>query len=103
MSKGTVNDQSIAAGAGHYVMGSVVSRDGTTIGYRQLGRGPGLVVLHGAMEASQSHLQLAQALADGFTVYLPDRRGRRMSGPYGKDHSVKNDVEDMDALLAKTG
>src|SRR5438270_11574294 len=82
---------------------SVVSRDGTTIGYRELGRGPGLVVLHGAMESSQSHLQLAQALADGFTVYLPDRRGRGMSGPYGKDHGVKNDVEDMEALLTKTG
>ena len=84
------------------VTGSVVSRDGTTIGYRQLGRGPGLVVLHGAMESSQSHLQLAQALADGFTVYLPDRRGRGMSGPYGKGHAVKNDVEDMEALLTKT-
>src|SRR5438105_7268486 len=84
------------------VTGSVVSRDGTTIGYRELGRGPGLVVLHGAMESSQSHLQLAQALADGFTVYLPDRRGRGMSGPYGKGHAVKNDVEDMEALLTKT-
>ncbi|MEA2634748.1 MAG: hypothetical protein QOH92_1515 [Chloroflexota bacterium] len=98
-----VNDQSVVAGAGHYVTGSVISKDGTTIGYRQLGRGPGLVVLHGAMESAQSHMQLAEALADSHTVYLPDRRGRGLSGAYGKPYGVREDVEDMDALLAKTG
>jgi pimeloyl-ACP methyl ester carboxylesterase len=82
---------------------AVVSRDGTTIGYRRIGDGPGLVVLHGAMESSRSHLQLAKALADTFTVYLPDRRGRGMSGPYPAGYSVQTDIEDMDALLAKTG
>ena len=103
MSNTTVNDQSIAAGAGHYVMGSVISKDGTTIGYRQLGRGPGLVVLHGAMESAQSHMQLAEALADAYTVYLPDRRGRGLSGPYGGSYDVGEDIDDMDALLRKTG
>src|SRR5437899_4765074 len=103
MSNTIVKDQSIMAGAGHYVTGSVISKDGTTIGYRQLGRGPGLVVLHGAMESSKSHLQLAEALADTYTVYLPDRRGRGLSGPYGKGHGIREDVDDMDALLTKTG
>ena len=83
--------------------GSVSSRDGTTIGYRRLGDGPGLVVLHGAMESSRSHLQLAEALADTFTVYLPDRRGRGLSGPYPADYGVRTDIDDMDALLAQTG
>ena len=32
-----------------YTIGSVISADGTTIGYRQIGSGPGLVLLHGAM------------------------------------------------------
>jgi pimeloyl-ACP methyl ester carboxylesterase len=82
---------------------SVISKDGTAIGYRQLGRGPGVLVLHGAMESAQSHMQLAEALADGFTVYLPDRRGRGLSGPYGNGHTIQKDVEDMDALLTKTG
>jgi pimeloyl-ACP methyl ester carboxylesterase len=54
------------------------------------------------MESSQSHLQLAGALADRFTVYLPDRRGRGLSGPFGTGHGIREDVEDMDALLAKT-
>ncbi|MBC7810331.1 MAG: alpha/beta hydrolase [Burkholderiales bacterium] len=86
-----------------YTTSSVTSKDGTTIGYRQLGRGPGLILLHGSMESAQSHMQLAEALADSFTVYLPDRRGRGLSGPYSKDHSIRKDVEDMDALLTKTG
>jgi len=55
------------------------------------------------MESAQSHTQLAEALADSFTVYLPDRRGRALSGPYGKDHGIKKDVEDMDAVITKTG
>lgn len=84
-------------------VGSVTSKDGTAIGYRQLGRGPGLVLLHGAMESARSHVELAQALADAFTVYLPDRRGRGRSGPPGKDHVLRRDVEDLEALLVKTG
>lgn len=87
----------------HCTTGFVSSKDGTTIGYRQLGRGPGVVLVHGAMESVQSHMQLAEALADTFTVYSPDRRGRGLSGPYGKDHSLQKDIEDMDALLTKTG
>lgn len=30
---------------------AVSARDGTTIGYRQLGQGPGIVVLHGSMSS----------------------------------------------------
>jgi len=95
-----VKNQSSAA---NYTTGLVTSRDGTLIGYRQLGHGPGVVLLHGAMESAQSHMQLAEALADNFTVYLPDRRGRGLSGPHGKDYSMLKEVEDLAALLTKTG
>jgi pimeloyl-ACP methyl ester carboxylesterase len=61
------------------------------------------VALHGAMESAQSHMQLAEALAGSFTVYLPDRRGRGLSGPYGEGYSMQREVEDLDALLTKTG
>lgn len=81
----------------------VASSDTTTIGYRQVGQGPGLVILHGAMEWSLSHIDLAQALADAFTVYLPDRRGRGLSGAYAADHSAGRDIEDLDAILTETG
>jgi pimeloyl-ACP methyl ester carboxylesterase len=55
------------------------------------------------MESAQSHMQLAEALASSFTVYLPDRRGRGASGPYRKDHKLQTDVEDLGAVLTKTG
>ena len=87
----------------HYTNDSVTSKDGTIIGYRQIGRGSGLVVLHGIMESAQSHTQLAETLADSFTVYLPDRRGRGNSGSYGSDYNIQKEVEDIDALLTKTG
>jgi pimeloyl-ACP methyl ester carboxylesterase len=60
------------------------------------------VLLHGIMESGQSHTQLAEELAGDFTVYLPDRRGRGLSGPQGKDYRILKEVEDLDALLDKT-
>jgi pimeloyl-ACP methyl ester carboxylesterase len=55
------------------------------------------------MESARSHTLLAQALAGDFTVYLPDRRGRGMSGPHRPDHSVRTEVEDLQAVLAESG
>ncbi|HEY2887990.1 MAG TPA: alpha/beta hydrolase, partial [Candidatus Limnocylindrales bacterium] len=81
----------------------VTSRDGTRIGYRQVGEGPGVVVIHGAMESGESHVELARALAGSFTVYLPDRRGRGLSGPFGPGYSLRKEVEDVAALLDATG
>jgi pimeloyl-ACP methyl ester carboxylesterase len=86
-----------------FITGSVRAHDGVSIGYRQIGHGPGLVVLHGAMESSASHTQLAAALADALTVYLPDRRGRGMSGPHEPDYSVREEIGDLEALMMQTG
>jgi pimeloyl-ACP methyl ester carboxylesterase len=83
--------------------GSVVSRDGTRIGYLRVGRGPAVVLLHGSSESARSHTQLASALADAFTVYLPDRRGRGLSGPHRPDHSMRTEVEDLQAVLTESG
>jgi pimeloyl-ACP methyl ester carboxylesterase len=83
--------------------GSVLSKDGTRIGYLQVGQGPAAVLLHGSNESARSHTQLALALADAFTVYLPDRRGRGLSGPHRPDHGVRTEVEDLQAVLAGSG
>jgi pimeloyl-ACP methyl ester carboxylesterase len=85
-----------------YTTDLVTSRDGTIIGYRQLGWGPGMILLHGGMSSAHNHLELAQALADAFSVYVPDRRGRCGSGPFGVDYCIRKEVEDLEALLAKT-
>jgi pimeloyl-ACP methyl ester carboxylesterase len=83
--------------------GSVVSRDGTRIGYLRVGKGPAVVLLHGSNESARSHTRLALALADAFTVYLPDRRGRGMSGPHRPDHGMRTEVEDLQAVLTESG
>lgn len=86
-----------------YTPDAVTSQDGTTIGYRQFGHGPGLLLVHGGMMTSQNFLKLAIALSDEFTVYVHDRRGRGLSGPFGENYSMKKECEDLDALLHKTG
>jgi pimeloyl-ACP methyl ester carboxylesterase len=83
--------------------GEVVSADGTTIGYRRIGSGPPLLILHGAMQSALSQRDLATALAGRFTSVLPDRRGRGASGPFGPDWSLAREVEDVAAVLAGTG
>jgi len=83
--------------------GSVTSADGTRIGYLTVGHGPAVILLHGSMESAHSHLRLAAALTDSFTVCLPDRRGRGMSGPYPADYSIRTEVNDLAAVMAATG
>jgi pimeloyl-ACP methyl ester carboxylesterase len=60
-------------------------------------------VTDGSNESARSHTQLALALADALTVYLPDRRGRGLSGPHRPDHSIRTEVEDLQAVLAGSG
>lgn len=86
-----------------YTTSSVISADGTTIGFRRLGRGPGMVIMHGGALASQHYMKLAAALADEFTVYVPDRRGRGLSGPHGPHYGIEREDEDLAAILTETG
>jgi hypothetical protein len=86
-----------------FVTDHVTSADGTLIGYRKLGTGPGLIILHGMAESAQSHMELAAALSTSQTVYLPDRRGRGTSGPFGSAYCIAREVEDLRAVLAATG
>jgi pimeloyl-ACP methyl ester carboxylesterase len=86
-----------------YETATVESADGTAIGYRTLGSGPPVVLMHGGMLAAQHLMGLARALADAFTVHVPDRRGRGLSGPHGGGYGMRREVEDLRALVAATG
>jgi pimeloyl-ACP methyl ester carboxylesterase len=85
-----------------YTWHSATSNDGTQIGYRQLGQGKGIILIHGGLQASQNFMQLASILSGSFTVYVPDRRGRGTSGPFGENYGIQKDCEDIDAILSKT-
>ena len=93
----------MAVGAASRTTESLRSADGSVLGYRQLGSGPGLILLHGGMMAAQNFMRLAELLSDSFTVYVPDRRGRGTSGAYGARYGIARDCEDVQTLVEKTG
>jgi pimeloyl-ACP methyl ester carboxylesterase len=48
-------------------------------------------------------MKLATSLSDAFTVYMPGRRGRGLSGPPGDSYNLGKESQDIEALAAKTG
>lgn len=87
-----------------YTVNTVVSKDGTIIGYRQSGSGPGLVLVQGAMGSAHNFSRLSELLSENFTVCVPDRRGRGISPcSFNKDYSIEKEVEDISSILEKTG
>ena len=85
-------------------MSRVTSRDGTAIAYERVGAGPPLILIDGALcsRAFGPMPKLAPLLAQKFTVYFYDRRGRGESGdtpPYAKDR----ELEDLAALIGAAG
>jgi pimeloyl-ACP methyl ester carboxylesterase len=80
----------------------VTSKDGTTIAYDRVGNGPPVVLVSGGSVDRSSNAGLAEQLADQFTVYNYDRRGRGPSGdtePYATDR----EIEDIDAVIGAAG
>jgi pimeloyl-ACP methyl ester carboxylesterase len=82
---------------------TVVSTDGATISYREIGEGPAVVLLHGALQSAQSFSQLAEMLSTSFRAYVPDRRGRGRSAPFGASYGLATEAADLEALVRKTG
>ena len=83
-------------------MRTVHSKDGTTIAYERTGEGPPLLHVGGALNDRGSGAALAARLADRFTVYTYDRRGRGDSGDT-RPYSVEREVEDLAALIGEAG
>jgi pimeloyl-ACP methyl ester carboxylesterase len=85
-------------------MDKVISKDGTPIAYEKSGSGPALILVDGALCSRQfgPMPKLAPLLAQRFTVFIYDRRGRGDSGdtqPYAKER----ELEDIDALIQAAG
>lgn len=56
--------------------------DGAKLCYHSIGKGPGILIIHGAACYGMSHRELAILLADTYTVHLLSRRKRGLSGDY---------------------
>jgi pimeloyl-ACP methyl ester carboxylesterase len=86
-------------------MNQVMSKDGTAIAFDRSGQGPALILVGGAFQyraIDPRTAHLAALLAEQFTVFHYDRRGRGDSGdtpPY----AVEREVEDLEALINEAG
>jgi pimeloyl-ACP methyl ester carboxylesterase len=83
---------------------AIISKDGTTIAFDKMGQGPAVLLVDGALSyrAFSSLGTLADLLAEDFTVFHYDRRGRGESSdtpPY----AVEREIEDIAALIQAAG
>jgi len=83
-------------------MNNVTSKDGTAIAFDQLGDGPPVILVSGGSVDRSSNAPLAELLAQHFTVFNYDRRGRGPSGDTAP-YAVEREVEDIEALIDATG
>ena len=82
----------------------VASADGTVVGVERLGSGPALVVVHGGTADRSRWAAVRDALAESYTVYLVDRRGRGASlSEAAGDYALEREVEDIRAVLDLIG
>jgi pimeloyl-ACP methyl ester carboxylesterase len=84
------------------MMEKVISADGTPIAYDCLGEGPAVVLVCGGSVDRMSNAPLAALLAQYYTVYNYDRRGRGDSGD-AEVYEIEREFEDLDAIFAVAG
>ncbi|HEY7174155.1 MAG TPA: alpha/beta fold hydrolase [Micromonosporaceae bacterium] len=85
-------------------MTTVTSADGTTIGYERTGSGAPLILVDGAFCSREFGPMpgLAKLLAEHFTVYTYDRRGRGESGNT-QPYAPEREIEDIEAIIDAAG
>jgi pimeloyl-ACP methyl ester carboxylesterase len=86
-------------------MRTVTSKDGTTIAFDQSGQGPAVILVDGALQYrafDQGMAELADLLAQHFTVIHYDRRGRGDSTDT-KTYELAREIEDIEALIDEAG
>src|SRR5262249_33949531 len=83
---------------------TVRSGDGTAIAFERRGQGPPLILVDGALcdRAMGPSTPLARLLAEHFTVFTYDRRGRGESDDT-KPYAVQREIEDLQALIDAAG
>jgi pimeloyl-ACP methyl ester carboxylesterase len=83
---------------------TVTSRDGTAIAYDRLGEGPPVILVGGAFSYRRypRSVELAELLAERFSVLNYDRRGRGDSGDT-KPYAVDREIDDLRALIEAAG
>ena len=78
---------------------TTTSRDGTIIAFTKTGSGPPLIIVDGAFcyRENGPASELASVLAQHFTVFTYDRRGRGESGDTAP-YAVEREIDDLQAV-----
>ncbi|MDQ2907534.1 MAG: alpha/beta hydrolase [Chloroflexota bacterium] len=82
-------------------MNQVISKDGTAIAFDRSGKGPAIILVGGAFQhraIDPQTAQLADLLAQHFSVFHYDRRGRGDSNDT-QPYAIEREVEDLAALI----
>lgn len=79
------------------------SADGTRIGFRRLGSGPALVMVHGSIATHTAWMRVARLLSGRYTCFAMDRRGHAHSGAGTSPYSIEREYEDVCAVLDAAG
>lgn len=79
-------------------MESIISADGTRIAFERTGSGPPLVLVHGTSADHTRWEPIRPELAEHFTVYALDRRGRGESGD-APEYALEREFEDVAAVV----
>ena len=83
-------------------MQTATSADGTNIAYWRSGDGPPLLLVHGALSDRTAWILIQPLLAERFTVYAMNRRGREGSGE-PLPHAIEREFEDIVAVVDAIG
>ncbi|GAC66916.1 alpha/beta fold hydrolase [Gordonia soli] len=83
-----------------FVSDSVNAPDGTTIGFRRIGTGSPVVIVHGSISTGEQWLAVGTQLAATNSVYIIDRRGRGLSGD-APEYSLGVEAADIAAVVAR--
>lgn len=78
-------------------------RDGVRIHYRQLGQGPGMILLHGYPQTGHMWRKVFPSLAEHFTVVAPDLRGYGDSDRPAAGYDKRSMAEDIAQLIPALG
>ena len=83
---------------------TTTSRDGTTIAFTKRGSGPPLIIVDGAFcyRENGPSTELASLLAQHFTVFTYDRRGRGSSSDTAP-YAVEREIDDFRAITKEAG
>ncbi|HZM23749.1 MAG TPA: alpha/beta hydrolase [Anaerolineales bacterium] len=86
-------------------MKTVTSKDGTTIAFDQIGKGPVVILVDGALQYrafDQGMAELADLLSKHFTVIHYDRRGRGDSTD-SQTYELEREIEDIESIINEAG